>query len=70
MYNNPKDAKILVKSEQITTATQKLAELINNDYKDLNPIVLCVVKGAIPFTGHLLPYLNFELELDYILPSK
>ena len=31
-----------------------------------HPVVLTVMRGSVIFAGHLLPQLNFPLELDYL----
>ena len=65
-----KNTKVLVSSDEINTAVSKIASQLNNDYQDKNPIVLCVVKGAIIFTGQLLPKLDFKMELDYVHATR
>jgi len=51
---------------QIDSALDNLAERINQKFSDSNPLLLCVMNGSVVTAGHLLPKLNFPLELDYI----
>lgn len=64
--------KVLSKSEllysaaQIKTALDAIALTMNERLEHTSPLVLCVMKGGIIFTGQMLTRLNCELELDYI----
>ena len=68
--------KILEDADQIYSATQvaaaisNLAETISASLKDDYPLVLSVMGGAVVFSGHLLPLLNFPLEFDAIHVSR
>lgn len=64
--------EVLAKSEclyhfsEIEKGLDLMANAITNKLKDTNPIILCVMVGALIPTGHLLTRLNFPLEVDYI----
>jgi hypoxanthine phosphoribosyltransferase len=61
----------LIHSEQaVNQAISGIAEQLNRDYLTQSPIVLCVMGGAVFFTGQLLPKLQFPLELDYVQASR
>lgn len=61
----------LVHNEQaVNQAILLIAKQLNQDYEAEPPIVLCVMGGAVYFTGQLLPKLKFALELDYIQASR
>lgn len=59
-------SKVLLDSNEIQSGVTRLANQLNIDYKDDKPLALCVVNGAIVFTGQLLPLLNFPMMLDYV----
>lgn len=65
-----KKAECLYTEKEIDHAVDKLAKEITEKVADKNPIILCVLKGAIVPTGMLLPKLNFPLVLDYIHGSR
>ncbi|MGG7055967.1 hypoxanthine-guanine phosphoribosyltransferase [Nitrosomonas sp. ANs5] len=72
MAENPTPQHILEQSEQLCTA-QELASIIGQMAQDISktlsdqcPVVLCVMNGAVIFTGHLLPQLNFPLYFSYV----
>ena len=50
----------------INQALDRLAGEISTQLKDKNPLILCVMTGALIFTGHLVTRLQFPLEIDYI----
>jgi hypoxanthine phosphoribosyltransferase len=57
----------LIHSEQVVLQTvQRLATDITRVLSDQQPIILCVMRGAVIFTGHLLPQLRFPLDFDYV----
>ena len=64
------DAKQLYSMAEIDSALNTLAGALNAQFADSNPLILCVMNGSILTTGHLLPKLNFPLELDYIHLSR
>ncbi|MEE2769579.1 MAG: hypoxanthine-guanine phosphoribosyltransferase [Pseudomonadota bacterium] len=64
------NSKVLLDNLNIQNGLIKLAEELNNDMKDNAPLFLCVVNGAIVFTGQLLPLLNFPMTLDYVHVSR
>jgi hypoxanthine phosphoribosyltransferase len=55
---------------EIDKVLEQLAEQLTQDYAGENPVVLCVMNGSVMTTGHLLPKLNFPLELDYIHATR
>ncbi len=50
---------------QIDRALDTMAIAIEDHYKNTRPIVIGVMNGAVITMGHLLPKLNFSLEVDY-----
>lgn len=64
------EAECLFTLEQIGEVLTTLAQQITTDYADKNPLLLCVMTGAVMTMGHLLPKLTFELEMDYLHASR
>lgn len=60
------EADCLYTAEEVDAALDKMAQAITEKLADKNPLVLCVLTGAIIPTGHLLTRLNFPLQLDYL----
>jgi len=57
----------LIHSEQVVSQTvQRMADDITQALSHQQPLVLCVMGGAVVFTGQLLPQLRFPLDFDYL----
>lgn len=60
------EADLVVSEEDAAAAVRRVAGEIAAAMRDAHPLVLSVMGGAVIFTGHLLPLLNFPLEFDYL----
>jgi hypoxanthine phosphoribosyltransferase len=71
---NPKqiiaESEIIYSAEEVAGAINDLASSINKSLADSLPLVMCVMGGAVVFSGQLLPKLNFPLEFDYVQASR
>ena len=67
IYNN---ADCLYDLAAVEKALDQMAGNITQQLKDENPLILCVMIGALIPTGHLLTRLNFPLEVDYIHATR
>jgi hypoxanthine phosphoribosyltransferase len=70
---SPHEAKCaLAKAEclfdrwQIEAALDHMTDQISRELGGSNPIVLCVMNGALVVAGHLLTRLTFPLQVDYV----
>jgi len=61
-----KNAVCLYSIAEINTALDKMAAEITKELANTNPLILCVMTGALITTGHLVTRLHFPLEMDYI----
>ncbi|RKX67461.1 MAG: hypoxanthine phosphoribosyltransferase [Tenericutes bacterium] len=59
-------------NEEIVTATRKVAERLNEKFKDINGAVtfLIVLDGALPFAAELMKHINFDMKFDFIRSSS
>ena len=64
------NADKLYSMDDIDNALSRLALVLTEQFSHSNPLFLCVMNGSVLTTGHLLPKLNFPLELDYIHVSR
>ena len=65
-----KQAECIYDFAQIETALDTMAADITKTMGDQNPLIICVMIGALVPTGHLVTRLNFPLELDYIHATR
>ena len=63
-------AECLYDLSAIEQALDRMAEAIAQKMHNDNPLILCVMIGALIPTGHLLTRLSFPLEVDYIHATR
>ncbi|HTD90061.1 MAG TPA: hypoxanthine-guanine phosphoribosyltransferase [Burkholderiales bacterium] len=59
-----RSAQLVCPAEAVNAAVTRVAINLNRALHDAYPLVLCVMRGALVFAGHLLPQLDFPLEVD------
>ena len=64
------EADCLYTGSQVQSALDDMAEQITQHHQTDNPVILCVLTGAIIPMGHLLTRLNFPLQIDYIHATR
>jgi hypoxanthine phosphoribosyltransferase len=63
--------KVLHSAEEIAERVKEVAQQINNDYKDLDNLVLVgVLKGAFIFTSDLIRELDLPCQVEFIRLSS
>lgn len=68
MYEDLK--KILISETEINQRVVELAGLLDEEYKDKNPLMVCVLKGSVIFFSDLLRAMSIPLELDFMAVSS
>ncbi len=63
-------AECLFTDKQVQQEIDRLGLEITQKLSKSNPLVLCVMTGALIPAGHLLTRLNFPLQLDYIHATR
>lgn len=63
-------ATCLYTMDEVNHALDQMAIAIREKLADKNPVVLCVMIGGLVSVGHLLPRLDFSLEVDFIHASR
>lgn len=58
--------KSLYSREEIAIKTKELGQQIAEDYTDKNPLVIGILKGAIPFMADLIREMDMQLEMDFM----
>ena len=61
-----KAAEPVCSASAVTQAVRRVATEVSAVLATLNPLVLCVMSGAVVFAGQLLPLLRFPLAFDYL----
>ncbi len=58
--------KVLYSQDDIAAITKRLAGELKRDYAGKNPLVVCILKGAIMFMTDLVRQLDSYVELDFM----
>lgn len=64
------EADCLFSESEVEVAIDRVADEINRDLSESNPVVFCVMNGGLIFTGKLLTKLAFPLELSYLQATR
>lgn len=58
--------KVLYSAEDIQKTIGKLADQLSEEYKDKDPLILCVLTGAVLFTVDLIEKMDIMAQMDFI----
>lgn len=62
--------RVLVSEKQIEEIVENIAKRIDEDYKDKNLLMLCILKGSAVFFGDLLRKITIPAEIDFMKASS
>lgn len=62
--------KILYTNEEIVEQAKRLGQQLTTDYADKNPLLVGVLKGAVPFMAELIKHIDTHVELDFMVVSS
>jgi hypoxanthine phosphoribosyltransferase len=58
--------EVLISEEQINAKVRELGEILSEEYRDKNPLVIGILKGASLFMSDLIKRMNIYLEMDFM----
>ncbi len=58
--------RVLFSQEQLAEKTKELGKQLTKDYQDKNPLVVGILKGAMPFLSDLVKEMDIYFEMDYM----
>ncbi|WP_018659773.1 hypoxanthine phosphoribosyltransferase [Allofustis seminis] len=56
--------RVLISEEEIKNKVHELGRVLSEDYRDKNPLLVGVLKGALPFMADLMMAMDIILEYD------
>lgn len=62
--------KVLYSSEEITAKAEELGKQLTRDYQGKNPLLVGVLKGAVPFMAELIKHIDIHIEIDFMVVSS
>ena len=63
-------ARIMLTEEQIKTRVAELAAQITEDYRDKDPVLVCILKGAVMFYSDLTRLIDTHISMDFMAVSS
>ena len=60
-----KNYNILISKEQLQERVESLAKEISNDYKGKEPVIICMLKGAVYFFADLCKNITVPIMIDF-----
>jgi len=63
-------SEVLITGEEISEKTAELARQITADYKDKDPLLICILKGGLMFLADLTRQIHLPLEIDFMAVSS
>ncbi|MBF8808648.1 MAG: hypoxanthine phosphoribosyltransferase [Enterococcus lacertideformus] len=58
--------KVLITKEEIQARCEELGKELTETYKNNNPLVVGVLKGAVPFMADIIRSIDAQLEIDFM----
>ncbi len=65
-YDRKDIEKVLISKEEILAKAAELGKQLTEEYQGKNPLVVGILKGAVPFMADLTREINTYLELDFM----
>jgi hypoxanthine phosphoribosyltransferase len=62
--------EVLVSEEDLQRRVAELGAEISGDYADRTPLLVAILKGAVPFLADLMRNLSIDCELDFMAVSS
>lgn len=62
--------KILLTESQIQARVRELADALNKDYAGKEPVLVCILKGAVMFYADLTKHINIHIMMDFMAVSS
>lgn len=61
-----KNFRLSITAEEIEKAVNEVAQRINKDLKDTNPLFICVLNGAFMFAADLMKHVDLACEISFV----
>ena len=62
--------EVLLSEEQIQAKVREMGERISKDYAGKNPLLVCILRGAVPFFADLCKHITDYMEMDFMAVSS
>ena len=71
MYSMYDDLEyIMISKESIERKIKEIASVLDDEYRDKNPVMICILKGCAPFFTDLIRAMKIPLQIDFMAISS
>ena len=70
MYCPDEIERILISEEEIRDKVAEMGRILTEEYKDKNPLFICVLKGSVVFFADLMREMHCPLEINFLKASS
>ena len=61
---------ILISKEKIAERVKEIGRQLSEEYKDKNPLMICILKGSLVFFADLIRAMDIPLEIEFMAISS
>lgn len=62
--------EILISKNELEEKIKELGKILSKDYQGKNPLLVCVLKGAVLFMSDLVRFIEIPVEMDFMAVSS
>jgi hypoxanthine phosphoribosyltransferase len=62
--------KVVISSEEIKKRVKELGKEISRDYEGKDPLLVCILRGAVVFLSDLMREIRIPIEIDFMAVSS
>ncbi|HOH58671.1 MAG TPA: hypoxanthine phosphoribosyltransferase [Bacilli bacterium] len=62
--------EVLLTNEEIKNRCKELGEEVTKDYAGKRLVLICLLKGSVPFATELSTHINLDLEMEFLRASS
>ena len=62
--------EILISKEEIEEKVKELGETLSKEYQGKQPLLVCILKGAVLFMSDLARHMSIPIEMDFMAVSS
>ena len=62
--------KVLVTEDEICAKSREIGQVLTQEYKDKNPLMVAILKGSVPFFAELTKRIDTHIEMDFMVVSS
>ena len=63
-------AKVMITEEQIRDKVRELGQILTEEYKDKNPVIVGVLKGVVVFYADMIREIQVPCQMDFMWISS